>query len=77
MDENTRQLSELLHQAAETHHQVFAMTDGEDPDWATWYSDWLVNLSKCRSLWERNLCEARLPTCWSDWIKSTLRQRPP
>jgi hypothetical protein len=50
VDENTRQLSELLHQAAETHHQVFAMTDGEDPDWATWYSDWLVNLSKMPEL---------------------------
>ena len=50
MDENTRHLSELLHQAAETHHQVLAMTDGEDPDWATWYSDWLVNLSNLPEL---------------------------
>ena len=50
MDENTRQLSQLLHQAAETHHEVFAITDGEDPDWATWYSDWLVNLSKLPEL---------------------------
>jgi hypothetical protein len=32
MDEKTSQLSALLHQAAETHHQVFAITDGEDPD---------------------------------------------
>jgi hypothetical protein len=45
MDEKTTQLSELLHQAAEIHHQVFAITDGEDADWATWYADWLVNLS--------------------------------
>ena len=50
MDENTRQLSRLLHQADETHHQVFAMTDGEDPDWATWYSDWLTNLSHLRDV---------------------------
>ena len=50
MDEKTTQLSELLHQAAETHHQVFAMTDGEDPDWATWYADWLVNLSRIADL---------------------------
>jgi hypothetical protein len=45
MDEKLKQLSALLHQAGETHHQVFAITDGDDPDWATWYSDWLVNLS--------------------------------
>jgi hypothetical protein len=50
LDEKTRQLSQLLHQAAETHHQVFAILDGEDPDWATWYSDWLVNLSNLPEL---------------------------
>jgi hypothetical protein len=43
-------VSELLHQAAETHHLVFAITDGEDADWATWSSDWLVNLSDLRRL---------------------------
>jgi hypothetical protein len=50
MDERTTQLSELLHQAAETHHQVFAIVDGDDPDWATWYADWLVNLSRIGDL---------------------------
>ncbi len=38
-------ISALLHQAAETHHVVFDISDGNDPDWATWYADWLVNLS--------------------------------
>jgi hypothetical protein len=50
MDEKTTQLSELLHQAAETHHQVFAIMAGEDPDWATWYADRLVNLSHIADL---------------------------
>jgi hypothetical protein len=50
VDENTTRLSQLLHQAAETHHQVFAFTDGEDPDWATWYADWLVNRSSLAEL---------------------------
>ena len=50
MDDNTTQLSNLLHQAAETHHIVFAIVDGEDPDWATWYSDWLANLSRIADL---------------------------
>jgi len=50
MDERVRNLSEILHQAAETHHVVFGITDGVDADWATWYSDWLVNLSKLPEL---------------------------
>ncbi len=50
MDEKPAQLSELLHQAAETHHVVFAIADGNDPDWATWYADWLVNLSHLSEL---------------------------
>jgi hypothetical protein len=45
MSDLPAQISELLHNAAETHHRVYAITDGDDPDWATWYSDWLVNLS--------------------------------
>src|SRR5438034_7790545 len=45
MNETAIGVSELLHQAAETHHGVFVISDGEDSDWATWYSDWLVNLS--------------------------------
>jgi hypothetical protein len=39
-------LPELLHEAAETHHTVFRITDGDDPDWASWYADWLLNLSE-------------------------------
>ena len=32
----------LLHEASETHHVVFRITDGDDPDWASWYADWLL-----------------------------------
>jgi hypothetical protein len=39
-------ISELLHEAAETHHVVYRITDGDDPDWASWYADWLINLSE-------------------------------
>jgi len=46
MDEGAgKRVAELLHEAGETHHAVFRITDGADEDWATWYSDWLVNLS--------------------------------
>ena len=45
-----RQVASLLHRAAETHHVVYADTDGEDPDWATFYSDWLLRHSRLREL---------------------------
>lgn len=43
---STSRIAELLHEAAETHHTVFRITDGEDPDWASWYADWLLDLSE-------------------------------
>jgi hypothetical protein len=46
----TEQISHLLHEAGETHHRVFRIVDGADDDWATWYADWLVNLSELPSL---------------------------
>ena len=39
-------VADLLREAAETHHRVYRITDGEDPDWATWYANWLVTLSE-------------------------------
>jgi hypothetical protein len=43
-------VAELLHEAAETHHTVFRITDGDDPDWASWYADWLLDLSELPQL---------------------------
>jgi hypothetical protein len=42
---SSERIAELLHDAAETHHIVFKITDGDDLDWASWYADWLLNLS--------------------------------
>ena len=39
-----------FHEAAETHHRVYRIVDGADPDWASWYADWLVNLSELTEL---------------------------
>jgi len=50
MVDKVKQASALLHEAAETHHQVFRITDGADDDWASWYSDWLVRLSELPDL---------------------------
>jgi hypothetical protein len=44
------QVSRLLQEAAETHHRVYRIVDGADADWASWYADWLVNLSELPTL---------------------------
>ena len=44
--DSASRVAELLHEAAETHHTVFRITDGEDADWASWYADWLLDLSE-------------------------------
>lgn len=46
MDDTVERVSGLLHEVAETHHRVFRITDGADDDWASWYSQWLTNLSE-------------------------------
>jgi hypothetical protein len=43
-------VSELLHEAAETHHRVYRIVDGADEDWASWYSSWLTRLSELPDL---------------------------
>jgi hypothetical protein len=43
-------IAALLHEAAETHHVVFRITDGDDPDWASWYADWLLDHSELPEL---------------------------
>jgi hypothetical protein len=50
MTEPTETISQLLHEAGETHHRVYRIVDGDDPDWASWYADWLINLSELPQL---------------------------
>jgi len=47
---DTARIADVLHEAAETHHVVWRITDGDDPDWASWYADWLLNLSELPEL---------------------------
>jgi hypothetical protein len=50
MPDTPTRVSELLHEAGETHHQVYRIVDGADDDWASWYADWLVRLSELPDL---------------------------
>jgi hypothetical protein len=50
LDERHTKVSDLLHEAAETHHRVVRITDGADDDWASCYARWLVTLSELAEL---------------------------
>jgi hypothetical protein len=43
-------IAALLEEVSEVHHTVYRITDGEDPDWASFYADWLVRLSELGEL---------------------------
>jgi hypothetical protein len=46
MDERTKGISDLLHEAGGVHHVVYRITDGDDDDWASFYADWLIDHSE-------------------------------
>jgi hypothetical protein len=46
MTGQSERIATLLDEAGETHHLVYRIVDGDDPDWASWYADWLLNLSE-------------------------------
>ena len=50
MDERVTKISALLHEAGETHHVVYRITEGADDDWASFYADWLIRLSELPDL---------------------------
>jgi hypothetical protein len=50
MNDTERTVSDLLHEAGETHHAVYRIADGADEDWASWYSEWLTTLSELPAL---------------------------
>ena len=84
-------VSELLHEAAETHHTVYRITDGDDPDWASWYADWLLELSELPDLLgtrpvrshlvhelvglDREYTSSAPAERWEDWYAAGLVQR--
>jgi hypothetical protein len=87
-DEGSTNLAELLHEAAETHHRVFRITDGADDDWASWYAEWLVTLSELPELLgtkvvrseltyllvrlDKEYTERRLDERWEDYYAREL-----
>jgi hypothetical protein len=87
-DDRLAKIASLLHEAGETHHLVFRIVDGEDPDWASWYTDWLVNLSELPQIlgakpvrselvWmlvrlDKEYTESGTNDQWPDWYASRI-----
>ena len=76
MDERTSKVGTLLHQAAETHHQVFRITDGADDDWASWYAEWLVTLSELPELLGAKVVRSELTYLLVRLDKEYTERRP-
>ncbi len=76
-DAATTKIAELLHQAGEVHHMVFADTDGNDDDWATFYSDWLLAHSDLSKLLARRPVRSPISreTSWSSTSSTRRRNR--
>jgi len=50
MTDALEQISGLLHEAGETHHRVFRIAGGAGDDRASWYAQWLIDLSELPDL---------------------------
>jgi hypothetical protein len=59
-EESAMKVADLLNQVGEVHHRVFADTDGNDDDWATFYSDWLLAHSQLPRLLGRRPIRSHL-----------------
>jgi len=42
MAKSIEELTQLFQETGKAHHEAFVATDGEDPDWAIWYANRLV-----------------------------------
>jgi hypothetical protein len=87
-NESVLAVAALLHEAAETHHVVYRITDGDDPDWASWYADWLLDHSELAELLgvrpvrshlvhalvqlDRDYASGGQSERWEDWYASRL-----
>ena len=91
MEDSAGRIAALLHEAGETHHLVYRIVDGDDPDWASWYADWLLELSELPQLLgrtpvrlhlvhalvqlDRDYTETGPAERWEDWYAERLANR--
>ena len=75
-NERVEEVAGLLHDAAETHHIVYKIVDGDDPDWASWYADWLIDLSPLPSFLATKPVRSELVWKLVDLDKAYIAQAP-
>jgi hypothetical protein len=88
MNDRHARVAALLHEAGETHHLVYRIVDGEDPDWASWYAEWLVAHSelpevlgadpvRSELVWllvglDKDYTQTSPDTPWTDWYAARI-----
>jgi hypothetical protein len=88
---SVQSVADLLREAGRVHHAVYRITDGDDPDWASWYGDWLLDLSELPELLgtrpvrshlvhalvelERDYAAQSPAESWQDWYAARLVER--
>ena len=75
-DRRLSAVADLLHEAAETHHVVYRIVDGDDPDWASWYAQWLIDLSELPDLLGRRPVRSELVYLLVDLDKHYVADTP-
>ena len=60
-DTQVQKLAELFRQTGKAHHDAFIETDGEDPEWALWYAEYLQE--RIRPFLASSLTRSRLVFC--------------
>ena len=55
---------------------MYAIVGGDDPDWASWYADWLINLSRLPQLLSTTPVRSELVWKLVDLDKSYVEQKP-
>ena len=68
------QLAELLALAGERHHEAFADTDGDDPEWALWYAEFLHG--RIDSLLGTSTTRSRLVQCLMNAADAHMEREP-
>ena len=77
MESRVDRVRELLHEAAETHHTVYRISDGNDVDWATWYADWLVRLSELGAVLGRTVVRSEITHLLVSLDREYVADSPP
>ena len=80
------QLATLFREAGAAHHQAFARTNGDDPEWATWYAEFLVprlagivdrrlgvaEMAELLVAWDREQARTMAPETWPEFYARRL-----